>query len=72
MSAAEPLPDVEFRTQPPAERRVRVMCRMCGRPLLDRQARMWGLGDGCRQKLAVRAAPRPTGWEVTQETLPGM
>ncbi|MDG9706450.1 DUF6011 domain-containing protein [Streptomyces sp. DH37] len=58
--------------EPSGEDRPRVTCRMCGRPLRDRQARLWGLGVECREKLAVRSAPVPRHWEVEQEALPGM
>ncbi len=47
-------------------------CRMCGRPLRDRQARLWGLGVECREKLALRTAPAPGRWDVEQEALPGL
>ncbi|MGY1453865.1 DUF6011 domain-containing protein [Streptomyces sp. SS8] len=67
---AEPLPGSP---EPPGEGgRPRVTCRMCGRPLRDRQARLWGLGVECREKLAVRTAPVPGRWEVAQEALPGL
>ncbi|WP_344633802.1 DUF6011 domain-containing protein [Streptomyces glaucosporus] len=69
MSEPSPLPDAP---EPPAQDRPPVLCRMCGRPLRDRQARLWGLGPECRGKLAVRPAPRTTGWDVAQETLPGL
>lgn len=49
-----------------------VRCRMCGRPLTDPAARRWGLGDDCRAKLAERSAPRPGGFVVEQEALPGV
>ncbi len=55
----------------PAGRR-RVTCRLCGRPLTGREARLWGLGDGCRAKLAERGAPRPPRAEVDQDMLPGL
>ncbi|MEU1663607.1 DUF6011 domain-containing protein [Streptomyces sparsogenes] len=63
-----PLPGLDQ----PAAGRPRVTCRMCGRPLRGREARMWGLGEDCRDKLAVRTAPRPAASEVEQETLPGV
>jgi hypothetical protein len=50
----------------------RVNCRVCGRPLTGREARLWGLGDGCRAKLAERGAPRPPRTEVEQDMLPGL
>ncbi|MEU1625418.1 DUF6011 domain-containing protein [Streptomyces sp. NPDC020096] len=55
----------------PEERR-RVTCRLCGRPLTGREARLWGLGDGCRAKLAERGAPTPARGDVEQDTLPGL
>jgi hypothetical protein len=48
-----------------------VVCRLCGRPLRDREARLWGLGPECRAKLALRTAPRPPGHPVEQDPLPG-
>ncbi|MEU5609125.1 DUF6011 domain-containing protein [Streptomyces sparsogenes] len=56
----------------PLPARRRVTCRMCGRPLRGREARLWGLGDECRAKLAVRGAPRPPAHDVEQDTLPGI
>ena len=55
----------------PQERR-RVNCRVCGRALTGREARLWGLGDGCRAKLAERGAPRPPRADVDQDALPGL
>lgn len=49
-----------------------VHCRLCGRPLRDREARTWGLGPECREKLRLRQAPRPPVREVDQDTLPGV
>jgi hypothetical protein len=60
---------------PPAgegEPRRRVECAVCGRPLRDATARLWGLGEGCRAKLALRAAPRPPDPGVDQDPLPGL
>lgn len=62
------VPDDEL----PAEARRRVTCRMCGRPLRDREARMWGLGPECRGKLDPRIAPTPPAHEVEQDPLPGL
>ncbi|MEU7240285.1 DUF6011 domain-containing protein [Streptomyces sparsogenes] len=62
-----PLPGLDA----PAAGRSRITCRMCGRPLRGREARMWGLGEGCRDKLRVRTAPLPPEHQVEQETLPG-
>ena len=69
MAATDPAPLPGF--DEPAAGRSRVTCRMCGRPLRGREARMWGLGEDCRAKLAMRAAPRPPAHEVEQDTLPG-
>ncbi|GAB2874651.1 DUF6011 domain-containing protein [Streptomyces mayteni] len=54
-----------------ADGRPRVTCRLCGRPLHDREARLWGLGPDCRAKLALRQAPRPPERPVEQDPLPG-
>ncbi|MCZ4124723.1 DUF6011 domain-containing protein [Streptomyces sp. H39-S7] len=51
--------------------RPRVLCRLCGRPLNDPESRLWGLGEGCRNKLDTRSAPRPAANDVEQERLPG-
>ncbi|WP_410538834.1 DUF6011 domain-containing protein [Streptomyces sp. KL2] len=67
----EPVP-LPGSPEPPGEDRPRVTCRMCGRPLRDRQARLWGLGVECREKLALRTAPAPGRWDVEQEALPGL
>ncbi|HLL34073.1 MAG TPA: DUF6011 domain-containing protein [Streptomyces sp.] len=66
-----PLPGVDPPAGPDGER-PRVVCRLCGRPLRDPEARLWGLGHGCRDKLALRTAPRSGPWEVEQEALPGL
>ncbi|MDT0321739.1 DUF6011 domain-containing protein [Streptomyces millisiae] len=52
--------------------RPRVTCRLCGRPLHGREARLWGLGPDCRAKLALRQAPRPPERPVEQDPLPGV
>lgn len=57
---------------PSADGRPRVACRLCGRPLHDREARLWGLGPDCRAKLALRTAPRPPEHPVEQDPLPGV
>lgn len=69
MTANGPAPLPGF--DEPAEGRLRVVCRMCGRPLHDPTARLWGLGADCRHKLALRSAPRPPERQLEQETLPG-
>jgi hypothetical protein len=56
--------------EPRGQRRVR--CRVCKRPLTGRTARLWGLGEDCRQKLQERTARRPGGFVVEQEGLPGV
>ncbi|MEE1939963.1 DUF6011 domain-containing protein [Streptomyces sp. TRM 70361] len=63
----EPLPGSP---EPSGEEHRRVLCRMCGRPLRGRRARLWGLGDDCREKLALRSAPAPGTWEIAQDELP--
>lgn len=62
-NAPLPLP-----TEP--EGRPRIYCRLCGRPLTGRQARLWRLGDDCRTKLAERTAPTPGAFEAEQDILP--
>lgn len=54
--------------EPLAGRR-RVTCRVCGRPLVGRLARLWGLGDDCRAKLQGRVGPGLGGFEVEQDGL---
>ncbi|MFI1336000.1 DUF6011 domain-containing protein [Streptomyces sp. NPDC020845] len=71
MTADDPITLPGLVEEPSAPRR-RVTCRMCGRPLRGREARLWGLGDECRAKLAVRSAPRPPARDVEQEMLPGI
>ncbi|MGW7291339.1 DUF6011 domain-containing protein [Streptomyces xiamenensis] len=56
----------------PRAERSPVFCRLCGRPLTGREARTWGLGPECREKLRLRGAPRPRVSEVDQDTLPGV
>ncbi|TVL89791.1 DUF6011 domain-containing protein [Streptomyces sp. SAJ15] len=73
MTAHDPEPLPGFKDPPtPAKGRLPVTCRMCGRPLRDRDARLWGLGPGCRHKLHTRSAPRPPSHEIQQDTLPGV
>lgn len=55
----------------PVPERPRVLCRLCGRPLNDPESRLWGLGEGCRNKLDTRSAPRPAAHDVEQDQLPG-
>lgn len=54
----------------PAEGR-RVVCRLCKRPLRGQQARHWGLGPDCRRKLGHRTGPRPGGFAIQQDAIPG-
>lgn len=70
MPAPDPMPlPLDASAEPRGRRRVR--CRMCGRPLYGRQARLWALGDDCRAKLQERTAPRPARSDVAQDALPG-
>jgi hypothetical protein len=49
-----------------------VECRDCHRPLIGREARMWGRGRRCRGKHGLYGgAPAVGRFEVEQETLPG-
>ncbi|WP_328912348.1 MULTISPECIES: DUF6011 domain-containing protein [unclassified Streptomyces] len=67
-----PLPGLATDEELAAGRRV-VRCGMCGRPLTGRDARLRGLGDGCRHKLGGDAAVRRPGrFEVEQDGLPGV
>jgi hypothetical protein len=51
--------------------RTLVRCGVCGRPLRGRDARLRGVGAGCRHKLdAGPTARRPGRFEVEQDTLP--
>jgi len=53
-----------------AARRPVVRCGMCGRRLTSREARLYGLGDGCRHKLGGGPAVRTPGrFEVEQDGL---
>jgi hypothetical protein len=53
-----------------AGRRV-VRCGMCGRPLQSREARLRGLGEGCRHKLdGDPVVRRPGRFDVEQDELP--
>lgn len=73
MVCAEPEPLPGYEEDEVADgRRPRVACRLCGRPLVDREARLWGLGEECRAKLGERTAPLPPEVEVEQEALPGL
>ncbi|URN11332.1 DUF6011 domain-containing protein [Streptomyces radiopugnans] len=56
----------------PGEGRLRVLCRVCGKPLRDPVARRWGLGRECWGKLDLRAARARGRWDVEQDTLPGV
>lgn len=49
-----------------------VRCRVCGRLLSGRVARLRGVGEECWAKLGGRMVPRPGGFVVEQEELPGM
>lgn len=65
----DPLPLPGAATEVPGEGRRRVLCRLCGRPLTGREARLWALGEDCRRKLAERTAPRPGAFDVEQDGL---
>jgi hypothetical protein len=67
--APAPLPGLATDGELAAGRRV-VKCGMCGRPLTNREARLYGLGDGCRHKLGGGPAVRAPGrFEVEQDGL---
>lgn len=71
MTPDAPLPGLDDDEELAAGRRV-VRCGMCGRPLTSREARMYGLGEGCRHKLGVDpAVRRPGRFEVEQDGLFG-
>ena len=53
-----------------AGRRV-VRCRVCGRPLEGRGARMLGVGGDCAAKFGMRTAPGVGRFEVEQDGLFG-
>ncbi|MEU4095204.1 DUF6011 domain-containing protein [Streptomyces sp. NPDC026673] len=65
-----PLPGLSPDEQP-AERRPRVLCADCHRPLTAHDARLWGRGPGCRRKHGLGAAPRIGRFDVEQDRLPG-
>lgn len=66
-----PLPGLATDAELAAGRRV-IRCGMCGRPLESRQARLRGVGEGCRHKLgADRAVRAPVRFEVEQDGLFG-
>ncbi|MCQ4084514.1 DUF6011 domain-containing protein [Streptomyces sp. RB6PN25] len=69
---AEPSTPLPLEDPPEPDGRRRVTCALCGRPLTGREARLWGLGDGCRAKLAERTAPQPGRFDVEQDTIPGV
>lgn len=49
-----------------------VRCALCGRELVDPEARRWALGRECRHKLHPDAVVRRPGrFEVEQDPLPG-
>jgi len=69
MTPDAPLPGLD---NDPAAGRPVIRCGMCGRPLESREARMRGVGDGCRDKLHPdRAVRRPGRFEVEQDGLFG-
>ncbi|MDI5964345.1 DUF6011 domain-containing protein [Streptomyces sp. SL13] len=77
-SPGDPSPDDAFPDDPsllpgpPPGQRALVTCRLCGRPLTGRAARLRGVGDGCLAKLHERTAPRPPEQPVEQDPLPGI
>ncbi|MFI0718035.1 DUF6011 domain-containing protein [Streptomyces sp. NPDC021224] len=49
-----------------------VLCGMCKRPLVSREARLYGLGEGCRHKLGGGVTVGRSGrFDVEQDELPG-
>lgn len=67
-----PLPGLAADEEPAAGRPV-VLCGMCGRPLRAREARLRGLGEGCRHKLGgAPTVRRPGRFEVEQDELFGV
>jgi hypothetical protein len=71
MTRDAPLPGLATDDEVAAGRAV-VKCGMCGRPLVSREARLYGLGEGCRHKLGVGPVLRtPRRFEVEQDTIPG-
>jgi hypothetical protein len=69
MDTEHPLPGLATDEELAAGRRV-IRCGMCGRPLTGREARMRGMGEGCRHKL--RGDPivrRPGRFDVEQDGL---
>ncbi|WP_328917258.1 MULTISPECIES: DUF6011 domain-containing protein [unclassified Streptomyces] len=72
MTPDAPLPGLATDEELATGRRV-VRCGMCGRPLTGREARLRGLGAGCRHKLGEDATVRRPGrFEVEQDGLPGV
>lgn len=66
MTPDAPLPGTQV-----AGRRV-IRCALCGRALVDPEARRWALGRECRHKLHPDAAVRRPGrFEVEQDGLFG-
>lgn len=64
-----PLPGLATHDELAAGRRI-VRCGMCGRRLTSREARMYGLGEGCRHKLSGDPTVRaPRRFEVEQDGL---
>jgi hypothetical protein len=71
MTPDAPLPGLATDAPLAAGRRV-IRCGICGRPLESREARLRGLGDGCRHK--VHGDPivrRPARFDVEQDGLFG-
>jgi Family of unknown function (DUF6011) len=71
MTPDAPLPGLATDAELAAGRAV-VRCGMCGRPLKGREARLWGLGEGCRHKLGGDViVRRPGRFDVEQDAIPG-
>lgn len=70
-AAPAPLPGLATDEELVAAGRRVVRCGLCGRELTNREARMWGLGEGCRHKMdAGRVLRRSGRFEVEQDELP--
>lgn len=66
------LPGLATDAELAAGRRV-IRCGMCGRPLESREARLRGVGEGCRDKLHPDAVVRRPGrFEIEQDGIPGL
>lgn len=69
MTPDAPLPGLATDAELAAGRTV-VRCGMCGRRLTSREARLYGLGEGCRHKLGGdRVVRAPGRFDVEQDGL---